>query len=232
LHTSLKKIAFLILITFMFPVFFAYGENDLTARFTDVPEGNWSDELVHQARKLNITQGTGNNTFGYGQPVKRNEFVKFIISLMDWDLIHNETGSFVDNQDVRKWYYDYIETALARGIVTRENDFFRPEDYITREEMAIMIVRSLGYDGLAKQLSFLGNPFYDTKQYEGYINIVKDLGIVTGKSDGIFDPYGTAKREEAIVMLMRMYNKLNNPLSELHAFYAIDLFSIIRTLHS
>ena len=117
LHNNLKKkIVVLILITFLFPAFFAYGENDLPARFSDVPEGNWADELVHQARRLNITQGPGNNIFGYGQAVKRSEFVKFIVSLMGWDLIHAETGSFVDNQDVNKWYYDYIELLLQEKL--------------------------------------------------------------------------------------------------------------------
>jgi len=87
--------------------------------------------------------------------------------------------------------------------------------------MAIMIVRALGYDSLANRLTYLGNPFDDVSQNSGYINIARDFAIINGVGNNLFKPYNTAKREEAAVMMMRMYERLKSPIKELHGFYAI-----------
>jgi len=143
---------------------------------------------------------------------------------MGWELSNPEVGSFNDNLDKNKWYYKYIETALLHGVIVKDEPLFRPDDDITREDMAIMIARSLGYDALGKKLDSLGKPFADVHRNNGYITIVKDLGIVNGKlvdGNNLFEPEASAKREEAVAMLMRMYTKLNQHIDELHAFYAI-----------
>ena len=224
------KIAALLIASLVVLPLFANTAGAEGERFTDVPAGNWADKLVHEARRLNITQGKGNNAFGYGEKVKRCEFVKFLVSLMGWELLDLEAGSFHDNLDKTKWYYKYIETALANSVIINDGLRFRPDENITREEMAVMIARSLGYDSLARQLVQLGKPFSDVDDSSGYITIVKDFGIVTGKPGNKFDPHGHATREEAIAMLMRMHEKLNQPLKELHAFYAIQSYSQIDML--
>lgn len=222
------KKTFIYVITCLYVILYStpvVANTHLDNRFSDIPQGNWADKAIHQARQLNITQGKGNNVFGYGEPVRRSEFIKFLVSLMGWDLADSDQGSFKDNQNKEKWYYRYIETAVKHGIVIKEDEFFYPNDYITREDMAIMIVRALGYDGLARYLNSQPSTFSDVDKNSGYISLVKDMGVVKGKGDNLFDPTGIAKREEAIVMLMRMYNKLNHPLKELHAFYAISSYS-------
>lgn len=199
----------------------ALAQNTSTDAYNDVPVESWAYDVIHHARDLNIVQGRPSGDFGYGDTVKRSEFVTFLVRIMAWELISPDTSSFIDNQNKKMWYYDYIETALDKRAITLDNGKFRPDENITREEMAVMIVRSLGWDILAGQLSYLEKPFYDVDRNRGYIGIVKDTGIVTGKPGNIFDPFGTAKREEAVAMLMRMYDRLNQPLNTLHAFYAI-----------
>lgn len=152
-----------------------------------------------------------------------------------------EKGSFTDNLDTNEWYYAFIETALKYGAILKDSDTgsyidadanggadtdtdidkFRPDEPITREEIAIMIVRSLGYDALANQLTNLDNPFDDVYDNTGYITMAKDFGIIKGTGNNEFKPYDTATREETAVMMMRMYEKLNSSINELHAFYAI-----------
>lgn len=196
-------------------------------KFNDVPDNHWSFEYVHKLKELGITNGIGNNKFGLGMTITRAEFVAFLVRLMQWDLINPEVGSFKDNLDKNKWYYQYIETAVNKNVILKEEnvEFFRPEDKITREEIAIMIVRALGFDSLARQVSNLENPFIDVKRNLGYITIAKDIGIIKGvvqsNREIKFLPDNNATREEAAAMMIRMYNKLNKHLNELHAFYAI-----------
>jgi len=191
------------------------------SRFDDVPQGHWAEKAVHDLRLLKITDGIGSNKYGMGLDIKRCEFVTYLARLMNWETVTPEKGSFIDNMDTSKWYYPYIETAYRNGAIPEGIKEFRPEDPITREEMAIMLVNALGYGYLAQQLSGLGSDFDDVSENTGYITIAKDFGIITGTGDNRFKPYDTAKREEAAVMMMRMYEKIKKPINELHAFYAI-----------
>lgn len=220
----IKKIAALFCIILIINLFStpAYADNIKTDIFTDVPYDHWAFEPIHYIRRLGITDGIGNNLFGLGQTIKRCEFAAFLVKLMKWELVFPEEYSFIDNEDKKVWYYPYIETALLNGAVVKESERFRPDDLITREEMATMIVRALGYDTLASRLAGLGNPFDDVTKNPGHITIAKDFGIITGYSDGTFRPDDHAKREEAAAMMARLHKKLTCKINEMHAFYAID----------
>ncbi|HEY8500831.1 MAG TPA: S-layer homology domain-containing protein [Clostridia bacterium] len=219
-----KKTAVLFCIVLFFNLFSISisAENIKIDIFTDVPNDHWAFEPIHYIRRLGITDGIGKNLFGLGQTIKRCEFAAFLVKLLKWELVFPEEYSFIDNADRKEWYYPYIETALLNGAIVKESDRFRPNDLITREEMATMIVRALGYDSLACRLAELGNPFDDVTKNPGYITIAKDFGIITGYSDGTFRPDDHAKREEAAAMMARLHQKLNCKINEMHAFYAID----------
>lgn len=217
----LKEITCILLLTVLMLSGVAAASDNPAVRFSDVPEGHWADSAIHDLRLLNITEGTGNNRFGMGQTIKRSEFVAFLVKLMKLELITPEKGSFADNLDRTQWYYSPIETALEHGIILKTSDSFRGNEPITREDMAVMIVRALGYDGLAAQLAYLGSPFEDVSENTGYITIAKDFGIISGTGNNQFKPRDTAKREEAALMMINMHERLNAPLEELHAFYAI-----------
>lgn len=189
--------------------------------FTDVPPNSYAFRDINDLRTLGITSGTGNNKFGYGKPTTRGEFVTLLVRLMGWKQISSDKGSFDDNQDKTKYYYKTIETAVQHGAILKDEMHFMPDDAITRNDMAVMIIRCLGYDTLARGLGYLGQPFPDVTEDMGYITMAKDLGIISG-SGGKFDPQGTALKEQAAAMMMRMYNRLNAPVRDLNAFYAIS----------
>jgi len=190
--------------------------------FSDVPPNHFAYTQIHRLRELGITQGIGNNMYGVGRTITRGEFVTYLVRLMGWDIVKPDKGSFKDNMNPAHNFYGTIETALRHGVIKKDSDYFRTDDPITREEMAIMIVRTLGYDTLAGQLDILGKPFDDVTRNYGYITIVKDLGITAGTGPNTFSPNGIATREQAAAMMIRMYDKLNTPMQELHAFYAIS----------
>lgn len=202
-------------------------------RFSDVPENHWAYEPVHYFRYLNIIQGD-ENKFGLGKPVTKGEFITMLVRLMGWELVATDISSFTDvSKD--KWYQPYVETAVAHGVVLAETGSFNPNKQITRQEIAEAIVRALGYDELTKQLIYLPSEFVDVKEGAEYTNIVKDFGISNGADGKSFLPESTAKKEEAVAMLIRMYQRLNSKVGELHAFYAIksyDQKALIQDLDS
>lgn len=190
--------------------------------FLDVPEKNPAYKAVASLRSMGITEGIGGNRFGLGKPLTRGEFVTWLVKLMGLKQEAPAKGSFPDNLDKTKYYYKPAETALKYGIITKDAKF-RPAANITREEMAVMLIRSLGYDDVAAKLAYLGKPYTDTATSTGYITMVRDFNLM-GAMDAagtLFKPASTVLREQAAVSLMSTYEKLNAPVSELNAFYAI-----------
>lgn len=190
--------------------------------FIDLPKGHWAEESIYKLYSLNITDGIGENTFGLGQTISKNEFAAFLVKLMKWDLVYPDKASFADNMDKSKWYYPYIETAIKHDAILADTEFFYGQQPITREEMAIMIVRALGYNRLSSRLEENCNVFKDVTKNVGFINIAKDFGIISGVGYNMFKPNNYAKREEAAAMVARMNERLEGKTDEIHGFYAIQ----------
>lgn len=199
---------------------YAFADNGENAIFSDVPSGHWAEESIYKLRAQGITDGIGNSKFGMGLRINRSEFAAFLVKLMKWELINPDVGSFADNIDKGKWYFTYIETALQHGAITKDSDTFRVDEPISREEMAVMIVRALGYENLSVGLSDY-NAFTDVSNNKGYIAIAKDFGIIGGIGNGMFKPDDNATREQAAAMMMRMNDRLNAKTGNIHGFYAI-----------
>lgn len=187
--------------------------------FSDVPEKNTAFKAVNDLRRLGVTDGIGGNRFGLGKQLTRGEFVTWLVKLMGLKQVSPAKGSFSDNQNKTKYYYKPVETVLKYGIITKTAKF-RPASYITREEMAVMLVCSLGYDNIAARLAYLGKPYADTAANTGYITMVRDFGLMDAAGT-LFKPADRVLREQAAVSLMRLYEKAKAPVLGLNAFYAI-----------
>ena len=189
--------------------------------YSDVPEDHWAYNEIKSAGEIGFMSGMGDGTFGLGQNVTRAQFVSMLVRMFGWQ---QTQGASYSDVDPSAWYYNDVMTASAMGALGNENSF-RPNDNITREEIAVMLVRALGYDELAKAFSDTYLPFNDVSSNKGYISLAYDFGIVSGKTANTFDPYGTALREEAAAMMMRCYNKYNSYLDFVHGFYAFSSYS-------
>lgn len=189
--------------------------------YSDVPEDHWAYNEIKSAGEIGFMSGMGDGTFGLGQNVTRAQFVSMLVRMFGWQ---QAQGASYSDVAPSAWYYNDVMTASAMGALGNETSF-RPNDNITREEIAVMLVRALGYDELAKEFSDTYLPFNDVSSNKGYISLAYDFGIVSGKTANSFDPYGTALREEAAAMMMRCYNKYNSYLDFVHGFYAFSSYS-------
>lgn len=187
------------------------------ADYADVPDEHWATAVINEAAEAGIMYGRDDGTFGLGDTVKRGEFAAMLVRLMKWDKSVSAISLFSDVQS-DKWYFADINTLADHNVFNEEE--FRPNDNITRREMAVMLVKALGYSELAQ--SETSSVFNDVSTDEGYISVAYTLGIINGKSDTMFDPEGPALREEGAAMMMRMYNKYYSSLNEIHGFYAIS----------
>lgn len=191
--------------------------------YTDIPEGNWSVSAVNAAKDYGLMQGTDTGVFGFGSTITKAEFITVLDRMFGWELISPEVPT-LSNVTKDQWYYNYVETALSHGVI-EPGKTFDPSAPITREEMAVMLVKGLGYDTLSQSAASLGSPFTDVTNNVGYITIAGDIGMTKGTSDTTFSPAVTAKREEAAAMLVRVYEKYISKLEWVHGFYAISSYS-------
>ncbi len=217
-----KKTMLLLLLTGLLILLKPDAAMAASEHYTDVPIGHWSMGAVNAARDYGLMQGNA-GAFGFGDSISRAEFITVLVRMFDWTLINPDSPSFSDVQK-DQWYYTYIETALKNNVLNKTQTL-HPKGTITREEMAVMLVRSLGYQSLAQSVSTLKNPFMDVSAYAGYITLAYDIGMTKGTSATTFSPKLTAKREEAAVMLVRIYEKYIGETTWVHGFYAISSYA-------
>ena len=152
--------------------------------YIDVPEGHWAAPYVEQAAQYHLMEGMGDGTFGMGQTLTRGQFAAALRKFFQWELVSPEEAHFSD-VDPGQWYYPEVETALAHGVLTDEGDRFRPEEPITRQEMAELLVKALGFGELAEWADSLECPFSDVTEGKGYISLAFDFGMVNGTMDAV-----------------------------------------------
>lgn len=209
----------LILCFSMNSVSFAAGSG-----YSDVPADHWAAESIRRATELGIFQGMNANTFGMGQAISRAAFVTALVRLFGWETEEPDKATFTDVPR-GQWYSSAVETAVKNGAVTVSGMNFNPNEALTRGDMAAMIIRALGYASLAGSVSAYASPFTDVAVNKGFITMAYDMGIVSGVGNGKFDPKGTATREQAATILVRVYDRL---AAESHLLSDVGTRAVVR----
>ena len=186
------------------------------AGFRDVPAGHWAAESIQRCVSLGFFQGKSADRFGLGEEMTRSAFAVVLCRFFGWEAPAPESATFTD-VPLDAWYAGAVEAAYDHGAVTDQREEFRPNDAITREELAVMLVRALGYGTIAGLAQDLTIPFRDVTTNAGYITMAYDLGLMDGTSVKAFSPQKTAPREQVAVILMRLYDKIHGDAPEVVA---------------
>ena len=207
------------------------------AAYTDIPAESTLAAEVQKAVNYGLMNGYSPYLFGYNDTMTRAQFVTVLGRMLGWFdaeaktlMGHITPAMQVDSPgsgtplSVSAAYYAAIDTAAELDVVDRDKAF-RPNDAITRLEMAEMLVRSLGLKSAAamaeKENSLL---FTDVTTGKGYISIAYDIGMTKGTSATTFSPEATATRAQAAAMLVRIYEKIQQPTDYVHGFYALSSY--------
>ncbi len=191
-------------------------------------EGSWAAEVIEKATQYGLMTGYPDGRFGVGEYMTRAEFVTVLCRMFGWEEAGQADRTGLSDVSGH-WAEGYIYAAARQGAVD-EAGAFRPGDYISRAEMAEMIVRALGYDRLAQTLRGSDLPFSDVTEDKGYVAIAYDLGIITGVEENgtlKFLPTFSAPREQCAAMLVRCYERYTAGIDWLHGFYAASSYSQI-----
>ncbi|MEG1858360.1 MAG: S-layer homology domain-containing protein [Pseudoflavonifractor sp.] len=193
--------------------------------YSDVPPTDWSVPAIQKATEYGLMQGVGEGKFGFSRSMDRASFVKVLCSIFAWDPVAPAVPSYRDCKP-EEWYYTAVETALANGVL-EPGSFFRPKDDISREDMAVMVMRALDYDQLAASFAKTALPFPDVTAHQGYIALAYRFGILNGIPEAdklFFYPTRSAPREQVAAILVRTYEKHTAKIDWLHGFYAFNSY--------
>ena len=109
------------------------------------------------------------------------------------------------------WYNTYVATLENAGVIvdTRTNGKFRPNDAITRAELASMIVQFAGLESAsAAKFNDVGSRYWAAEE----IAIAAKMGWINGYPDGSFRPDRNVTRAELMAMVNRALGR--TPKSE------------------
>lgn len=197
----------------------------LAVEFPDVSGEYWARQEIDDASDYGLIQGTDTGLFLPDQRMDKASFVSILQRMFGWTSVTPETPSFSDVTP-GSWYYAAAETARAHG-VTGDSTLFQPNAYITREDMAVMLVRALGYEALAEDIADNGCPFPDVTEYPGHIALAAAIGMTNGievNGQLLFQPGDFATRGQAAAMLLRVYERYVSKVDWLGGFYAFSSY--------
>ena len=179
--------------------------------FSDVPAGHWAAESITRCAEEGYFKGESADRFGLGHPMTRAAFVTALDRFFGWEEA-TLTAPYTDVAP-ESWYASAVNAAYEHGAVTAQRADFRPNDPITREEMAVMLIRALGYGSVSGLAQGEDLPFTDVTTNRGYLTLAYDFGLVSGTSATAFSPDASATREQAAVILMRLADKLRGDVT-------------------
>ena len=200
------------------PVNAVAGQAYIKHQFSDVRETDWFYPTVSKLVEKGYIGGYPDGTFKPQNNIRVSEFTKILISAIGYQVDVSKGGY---------WAEGYINKAKELGII-QDNEFDDYDRYITRGEMARMVVRAgTGTSAKGKGIS-LDVP----ENYKSYSYLITDYstldpdskdialkvfvsGIISGFSDGSFGFDKNATRAEACAILMRFLEKDQRKIPEL-----------------
>jgi len=175
--------------------------------FTDI-QGHWAYDDINWAVESGIMDGMDATHFVPDGTLTRAMLAAILMRQSDVsseeNLAYYNTTSFKDS-DQSAWWNPYVEWAKGCGYVDGfEDGTFRPNDSITRQDLATILMRYIGGDD-GDIIGDASLNFSDKDQISDYAqNAVLTLtndGIINGMGDGNFNPKGTATRAQVAKMI-------------------------------
>lgn len=184
--------------------------------FTDIST-HWAKDVIVKMSNKGLIKGFGNGKFLPDEKMKRSEFVAALHKTLGIEMNYvkaPEINEFFDDVKNDDWFVAPLYDLAVLNIVD-DRDEFRANAQITREEMVNYLINGYNY----KFDIIIDDPddstdFSDdkniSKEYKKAVKEATKLGFVRGKGNNIFDPKGITTRAEALVVLGKLLENMEN----------------------
>ena len=185
-----------------------YGVGYITPApaFTDTVN-HWAKDNIDFVANRGLISGTSATVFSPDTAITRADFLMALGKLSGADMSGYTTSSFTDVANTAP-AMPFIEWAVKNNIVQGVgNNKFGPDNKITREDMAVMMVNYAKATGYTLPVSRQAATFADDAKISAYakdaVKAIQQTGVISGKPNNLFDPQGNATRAEASTILRR-----------------------------
>lgn len=202
-----KKVIASLLITTSITSPLAVLAADTVSTFKDLDQASdWSKDSIRQAELLKLFSGDIHGNFRPQGRITREEMAKVIVNLLNLPLTEEHNSGFKDVPSTA-WSAPYIEAVQKNGIMLGTgNGRFNPKQFLTREQLAILIVKTLDLP-LEENTESL-NRFEDADRVHDwasrYVASAIKSGLMVG-SGKQFSPTVQTQRQEAAMIAVRTY---------------------------
>ena len=173
-------------------------------RFTDTV-GHWAENDIKTLADKGIVSGVTETTFEPERAVTRAEFAMLITKALNITTVTGSGGWKDIPTDA--WYASAVNAAANVGLIVGYDGWFRPDDLITREEIAVIIAKAYSYlgetagSGAAQKFA----DQYDISDWAyPYVDAATSAGLVYGVTDDTFSPWEYATRAQAAALIRRL----------------------------
>ncbi|HZK43058.1 MAG TPA: S-layer homology domain-containing protein [Syntrophomonadaceae bacterium] len=190
--------------------------------------GHWAQDDIGKLYSLDVFEGNS-PFFAPDAPMTRIEFTTSIMKACNIRVLMEEpkrTSRRTRNtqaevspfKDIRTSdeNYNYVKEAVNKGIISGvSQDFFMPEDQLTRAQAITILMRALGFENKAP------TPGYMTSFADDYsipewskdsFYVAKEIGLVYGDTANRANPNQTMTRAEASALIVRFLSFLERDL--------------------
>lgn len=170
---------------------------------------DWAVQSINALAAREIINGVGEGLYDPDRAVTRAEFTKMIVTM--FDVYDSSAVSTFADIDANQWFAPYVATAQKLAITNgyAEDNTFRPNQIISREEMSAMLYRAA--DVLSVSITAKQNKteFADDASIQEYAKTpvykMQQAEVLKGVGNNIFDPQGTCTRAQAAVAIYNMF---------------------------
>ncbi len=182
---------------------FGLFTEDTKTSFADIA-GHWAMNDIEAMAVKGIVNGVTATTFEPDRAITRAEFATLLVKGLG--LTSSATTGFMDVQ-TGGWYAPYVNAAANAGLIVGYDGYFRPDDLITREEMAVIIAKAYAFRGGKAAAGSIGK-FADIADISdwarSYVDTVTSAGLISGMTEDTFVPQDNATRAQAVSLLKRL----------------------------
>lgn len=174
---------------------------------------HWARAAIEELASRYIIEAGSYGNYGPNVDITRGEFAVMVARAFGLESDSDAAGRFRDIGSNHAMAAS-IGAATKAGIINGFVDgTFKPNNNITREQMAVMVVRAMEVAGKpASYNSSALQKFKDRNKIGGYAReaVIQAVssGLIAGVSNDSFNPAGKASRAQATVMLQRVLQQV------------------------
>ena len=184
------------------------GETEPELPFTDAA-GHWAAEAIRFVYENELFRGVSDTEFAPDATMTRGMLVTVLYRLAGQP--EAAAAGFVDVA-AEAWYARAVAWAAENGIVLGYGDSFGPNDLVTREQMAVILMRYAALRGLSSGDAAAIEGFADAGEISDWaaaaLAWAHAEGLILGRTETTIVPHGNATRAEVATILMRFVEKL------------------------